>query len=139
MKQGSGLDMDVETRKALATRVRGERRSRKMTQAELARAADVSVGMVSNLERERSVPTPANLRAILRVLEIDVPAEAQETPVVGELEECPTCGRIHWPHDYELVFDVLGAYFNTLTEKQRLEAFGDITRDIMARRLGRRA
>ena len=133
-----GQDMDLATRKALASRVRQERRARKMTQAELAAAADVSLGKVSNLERGRTIPQPANLRAILRVLNIEVPNDQSPVEVeqVGELDICPTCGRVKWPAEYEILFDVLGAYFNRLPVERRQAVFGEIARDVIERRLG---
>lgn len=134
--------MDVTTRQALADRVREARRARKMSQRELAAAADVSLGMVSNLERQVNVPQPANLRAILRVLDIDAPPPGGlSTPVLaeesgGRLEECETCHRVMWPDEYELLFDMLGAYFNALPPDRRQAASRELVRDVTRRQLG---
>lgn len=108
------------TEKQLAEQVREVRKDRKLTQQQLADAADVSLGVVSNFERFFTYPQPGNLRAILRVLDLsDADAEEQADPQEGVLERCPRCDRTFWPETYELVFDILGAYMDTLPPAER--------------------
>ena len=115
-----------ESEKALADRVKAARKQARYTQRQLADAAQVSLGVVNNFERYVTFPQPSNLRAILRAVSLDeADALGHETPkaaaAVDEetIPTCPQCGRTIWPETYELVFDILGAYMDTLDPAER--------------------
>lgn len=102
---------------ALADAVRTTRRQRRMTQEELAEAANVSLGVVSNLERKLTRPQPANEAAILAALDIE-----QEEP--REVED----DRHEWPLDVAVVLDVIGLRLTSIPEADRPAAIRDLTR-----------
>jgi hypothetical protein len=113
-----------ENQKALADRVRERRLAKpRATQQAVGYAAGVSLGVVSNFERYITFPQPSNLRHILQAvgLEGEVTDE-QIATMAGDsqrLDECPACGRVIWPETYELVFDVLGAFMDTMDRSER--------------------
>lgn len=100
-------------------RVHKERKARGWTQAQLAERADVSLRTVQNVEGRKTTPQPANLRAILAALDIDLDGDevAAET-------------RATWPPEVQVFLDMLGAYLMAMPERTRLEAIHDITRQI---------
>lgn len=117
--------MDAEKKLELGRRVTSARKALRYTQKELADAAGVSLGVVSNLENGRTVPQSANRRALTKVLGEDVfgDAVAQEA-------------RDLWPHDVQLFTDVLGQYLASLPPERRSAQvaawMGDIVNDAPA-------
>lgn len=122
---------------ALADRVREAREARHWTQKDLAHQArqytesgTFATNTVGNFERKIQFPQPDKLRAILRALnmeapndiDLDDPAE-DETADVEPFDTCPRCRRVAWPNDYELTFDILGAYMTNVlrSDAERLE------------------
>lgn len=110
--------------KALAQRVRGERKRRGWTQQELANAAGVKLGMLSNFETHKTTPQPGNLRGILEALGLE--AEA------GDAVAAET--RSEWTPDVQVFLDVMGVYLSSMDEEPRLRAIHDITRQIVGMR-----
>lgn len=137
--------MDAQTRRDLATKIAAERKARKMTQREVAHAAGVSLGTVSNAELGKAVTQAANLRAILSVLDIVEPHDVDLQSVNGNgpaapedepssLSTCPKCRRVLWPMHYQLFFDSLGAHFDVLTDEEVYEFMSREMRGMMDRR-----
>lgn len=106
---------------ALAALVRDERRRRKLKQQELADAAGVSLGVISNLERGLTRPQPANERAILAALELE-PINDLDVPA-GEVRE--------WPEDVAIALDVAGAVLSAIPNGERRQAIYETTRFLM--------
>lgn len=104
----------------LADRVRKARRDKRLSQQELANRAGVTLGVVGNLERGKTKPTPANQRAIMKVLDLD-PDEPE-----GEVGETR-----HWPRDVSVFVDVMGLYLSSLPEDERYQVIHDLTRQAM--------
>lgn len=139
-REGSGVGQMNEDEKALAEQVRTARKARRgYTQQMLADDAGVSLGTVSGFEREVTFPQPGNLRAILRALDMeDAAPGGEETPSSStpappgreELPVCSKCGQTLWPEGYAFVFDILGAYMDTLTPPQRLAFQREVTKPI---------
>lgn len=114
-----------EDEAALADKVRDARKARvpRYTQRMLAADAGVSLGVVSNFERKVTFPQPGNLEAILRALGIEEHAPREngdgETGDVDELPICDKCRQITWPENYALMFDILGAFMDTIPTEER--------------------
>lgn len=108
---------------ALADAVRSARKRKHWSQEDLAERAGVTLGVVSNLERERSKPQLANRRAILRALSID----AGEVPEESE-EEDPADS---WPRDIEVLVHVIRMTLSSLSPKVRTPIVFDMTRQAM--------
>jgi transcriptional regulator with XRE-family HTH domain len=106
---------------ALADQVRAARKRKRWGQQELARRADVSLGVVSNLERKLTRPQPANERAILTALGI----ETQDDAEYNEEE------RRSWPRDVSVVLDVMGLFLSGIPEEDRANVIHDLTRWMM--------
>lgn len=106
----------------LPTRVRAARRALKWTQEQAARESGVGVRTFQMFENGQSWPQPANLRAILRAVGLEVESE--------EVLDPPRILRGEFPRDIEVFLSMLGAYLNTLPEAQRLEVIHDLTRQI---------
>lgn len=106
---------------ALATAVRDARRRRKWGQQDLADAAGVSLGVISNLERGLTHPQPLNEQAILSALELEKPDLADVEP-----------DRRDWPSDVAVVLDVVGLVLSDIPEgAQRTQAIQALTRFVM--------
>ena len=105
---------DLET---LADTVRNARKQNGWGQQELAQRAQVSLGVVSNLERAKTKPQPGNLRAIMGALGLD-----------GFDEHADEDDTRHWPRDIAVVLDVMGLYLNSIPEERRAEQIHAITR-----------
>jgi len=112
---------DMSDLATLATAVRSARKRRGWNQQELADEAQVSLGVVNNLERQKTRPQPANLRAILHALGIEPPEES-ERPDEGDVDVR------HWPRDIWIVLDVMGLYLESIPEEKRAEQIHAITR-----------
>jgi transcriptional regulator with XRE-family HTH domain len=106
---------------ALADSVRAARKRKRWGQQELANRAGVSLGVVSNLERGKTRPQPANERAILTVLGIETADDAEAID-----EE-----RRAWPPDVAVALDVWGLFLTSTPEEVRSEIIHDITRRVM--------
>lgn len=106
---------------ALADAVRTARKRKRWGQQELADKAGVSLGVVSNLERVKTRPQPANVRSILTALGIETPEDAAQND-----EE-----RRAWPSDVAVFLDVMGLFLTAVPEKQRAEIIHDMTRQVM--------
>lgn len=109
---------------ALAKRVRGERRRRGWTQAELAERAHIKLGAMSNFERRKSNLQPGNLRAVLEVLGLEDEA--------GDEEAATT--RQEWPPDVRTFLDIMGMFLMSLDDGQRLQVIHDLTRQVIRSR-----
>lgn len=110
----------MEDLEGLAEAVRDARKRKRWGQQELAERAGVSLGVVSNLERQRTRPQPANERQILKALGIETPEDEQYE------EE-----RREWPRDVAVVLDVLGLFLSNVPEHQRADIIHDLTRMVM--------
>lgn len=106
---------------ALADAVREARRRKRWRQEELAEKAGVSLGVVSNLERKKTRPQPANERRILSALGIETPDDAAQNE-----EE-----RRAWPADVAVFLDVMGLFLSARPEGDRAEIIHDLTRQVM--------
>lgn len=90
-------------RKEIGRRFAAARKRRHMTQAQVAKAAGVSLGVINNLENGRSLPQTANRTAIVGAIGEDV--------FGGELVDAE---RASWPRDVQTFTDVLGRHLSTL-------------------------
>lgn len=121
---GTKAGVEMNGMDDVAERVRVARKARKWTQRELAEAAGVSLGTVSNFERRKADPQATHLRAILRALELeDAGGDAQASET-----------RREWPQDVKVFLDVMGIFLMGLPDDQREAAIYDITRQIVTRR-----
>lgn len=107
----------------LADTVRKARKHKGWGQQELAERAQVSLGVVSNLERGKTKPQPGNLRAIMAALDVDGYEQQR-----AELEEL-----VHYPRDIEVVRDVIGMYLLSIPDEQRAAEVFEITREVFNR------
>lgn len=112
---------DMDDLGALADAVRAARKRKRWGQDELAKRAEVSLGVVSNLERKKTRPQPANERAILTALGIETPEDAE---VIEE-------ERRAWPSDVAVFLDVMGLFLSAVPETARAEIIHDLTRQVM--------
>lgn len=108
---------------SLADRVRRVRKQKGLTQQQLANRAGVGLGVVGNLERGKTRPTPANRLAVMNALGLD-PNEPE-----GEVGETR-----HWPRDVSVFVDVMGLYLTSLPEDERYQVIHDLTRQAMSDR-----
>lgn len=106
---------------ALAVTVRDARKRKRWGQQELAERAQVSLGVVSNLERAKTRPQPANERAILTVLGIET---AEDAATYDE-------ERRAWPPDVAVALDVWGLFLTATPDGARAEMIHDITRQLV--------
>lgn len=120
LPEGAGTVSDLET---LAGAVRSARKRKGWNQQQLADAAQVSLGVINNLERQKTRPQPGNLRAILHSLDIE--AEEIERPAAEDARD--------WPRDVAVVLDVLGMYLMSIPEERRPQEILEITRDVFNR------
>lgn len=107
----------------VAMQVREARKARKWTQADLARAANVSLRSVSGLERGEVVPQSGTLRAIMRALGLEDAA--------GDAQAEAT--RDEWAPDVRVFLDVVGLFLMTMPEGERRQIIHDVTRRIVNR------
>lgn len=107
----------------LAKKVRAARLRRNWTQQELADAAGVSLGTVSNFEIRKSTPQPPKLRAITQALDLEREA--------GDAVASET--RSEWPADVKTFLDVMGLFLTSMSDEHRTEVMYDLTRQIVAR------
>lgn len=108
----------------LADSVRTARKRKRWGQQELATRANVSLGVVSNLERKLTRPQPANERAILAALGIESDDDARAID-----EE-----RRDWPRDVAVFLDVMGLFLSSIPEDARADIIHDLTRQVMGHR-----
>lgn len=104
-------------------RVRAERKSRKMTQQQLADSAGVALRTVQMFESGKAQLQPANLRAVLGVLGID--------PDGNQVADDTRAG---WPGDIQVFLDVMGAYLSSMPEAERMAVIQGMTRQIFGAR-----
>lgn len=109
----------------LPGRARLERKRRRMTQEQVAEQAGMSLRAYQMFETRKANPQGENLRAILRVLDIDPD---------GDITAETT--RAEWPADVSVFLDVMGSYLVTLPERDRLSVIHDLTRQIFEARSG---
>lgn len=107
----------------LPARVRAARKARGWTQAETAERAGISPRAYQNFETSKGTPQGANLRAILRAVDLDTAGE-----------DTADTTRAEWPRDIHVFLDVMGAYLSTLSEPERLEQMHALTRQIFEAR-----
>lgn len=105
----------------LAEAVRSARKRKRWGQQELAKRADVSLGVVSNLERKLTRPQPANERAILAALGLETSEDA------AAIDE----ERRDWPRDVAVFLDVMGLFLSAISEEARADIIHDLTRQVM--------
>lgn len=103
------------------TRVRTERKRRRLTQKQLADTSGVSLRMIQMLEGRTSPGTPANRHAIASALGISVDGDDTAAPT-----------RASWPAEVQVFLDMAGAYLMTLPEDRRLGVIHDVTRHIFS-------
>jgi transcriptional regulator with XRE-family HTH domain len=115
---------DVSDLATLASAVRSARKRRGWFQPDLAKAAQVSLGVVNNLERGKTKPQPANLRAILTALDI----EPEDIAGPADDEDARD-----WPRDIATVLDVMGMYLLSIPDDRRRDEILSITRDVFNR------
>lgn len=108
----------------LPDRVRRERQRRDWTQKDMAKRVGMSVRAYQNFETRKGSPQGANLRAILRAVDLD-----------PEGEDVAETTREDWPRDIRVFLDVMGAYLATMGEADRLETMHRLTRQIFEGRL----
>lgn len=108
----------------LPGRVREERRRRKWTQRQMAEKAGVALRTYQNFEARTGSPQGANLRAILAAVEMD---DSQEALAEATRDE--------WRPSTKVFLDMMGAYLETMPEKDALEITHQITRQIFEARL----
>lgn len=108
---------------ALADTVRTARRRKRWGQKDLAREAGVSLGVISNLERQLTRPQPTNERQILHALGVETPEDEEH------FEE----ERREWSRDVAVALDVLGLYLMGTPEPERADAIHDLVRHAMSR------
>jgi transcriptional regulator with XRE-family HTH domain len=106
---------------ALADAVRTARKRKRWGQQDLAERAEVSLGVISNLERKKTRPQPANERAILTALGIETAEDA------AQIDE----ERRAWPSDVAVFLDVMGLFLTSTPEAARAEIIHDLTRQVM--------
>lgn len=111
---------------ALADTVRSARKRKHWGQKELAAAAEVSLGVVNNLERGKTRPQPGNLRAILRALEIEEP----KAQAGGEEDDDFTPD---FPPKIRAALDIMGMYLLSIPEDELEAETKSISRDIFNR------
>lgn len=104
----------------LVERVRSARKSRGWTQRQMAEQAGVSLRTYQNFENRAGTPQGANLRAILKAVEIDT---------IGE--DTAEATRDAWPPDIRVYLDVIGAFLSTMSEEERADFMHDSTRRIV--------
>jgi transcriptional regulator with XRE-family HTH domain len=105
----------------LADAVRDARKRKRWGQRQLAEKANVSLGVVSNLERGKTRPQPANERRILSALDIETDEDAAQN------EE----DRREWPRDVAVFLDVMGLFLKGVPEQARADIIHDMTRQVM--------
>ncbi len=115
--------MNHEERKALGEKVAAIRKSRRLTQQQLADAAGVSLGVISNLENAKTVPQGANRRSIAKALGEDVFGDGTAQ-----------AARDMWPADVQVFTDVLGGYLARLDPEIRAEQVAAWMSEIMTAR-----
>lgn len=125
--------MSTEAKESLGSRVRDERKSRRWNQGDLAEAARVSVGTVSNFERGLSFPQPHHLRAILRALDMEGPG--------GELDgrDQDDISSAQWfaglSDDIRTALQMIGLYLERFSADERDARIREIVKAIIDRRL----
>lgn len=112
------MDMDE-----LRTEVRNTRKRRGWTQQDLADAAGVYIGTISNFERGAVAPQPHILRDILKALDLEREA--------GDAQASET--RSEWPADIKTFLDIMGLFLAAIPEGERTEVMRDITRQVVNR------
>lgn len=105
----------------LADAVRDARKGKRWGQQDLAEKAGVSLGVVSNLERGKTRPQPANERKILSALGIETPEDAAQNE-----EE-----RRAWPRDVAVFLDMMGLFLTGTPEGARANIIHDLARQVM--------
>lgn len=105
----------------LADMVRTARKQKGWSQEDLAERADVTLGVVSTLERMKARPQLANRRRILRALDLAEPEAS-----TGDDETA----RV-WPRDVSIFVDVMGLALTSIPEAERAPVIHHLTREAM--------
>lgn len=111
----------------LHKRVRDARRAMRLTQAEVAKRAGISLGTYQTFETGRSMPQAGNLQAILDVFGDRFSADAADAAIAESTREA-------WPGDVRVFLDVMGAFLMTMSDDERLAFIHDETRRIIGSR-----
>lgn len=107
----------------LAHEVKAARRRLGMTQQDLADAAGLYVGTLSNFERRKTDLHPHHLRAVLKVLGLEKDA--------GDGQASKT--RTEWDADVKTFLDMMGLFLMALPEDERRTLMFDMTRQVVNR------
>lgn len=108
---------------SLHSRVRAARRRAKLTQAQVAERAGISLRTYQMFETGKTTPQGANLQAILEQFP-DLADEAADAQIAERTRE-------EWPTDVRVFLDVMGAYLSTMDEQTRLAYIADRMRQIV--------
>lgn len=126
--------MSAEAKETLAFQVRQQRKVRRWNQRDLAAAAGVSVGTVSNFERGLSLPQPHHLSALLGALGIDQRGELNDDD-----PQNPDTSADDWfanlPADIRTALYMIGLYLERFDEDGRDERIREIVAAVLDRRL----
>jgi len=111
--------MNEKTLKTVAARFAAAREQRKMKQQDVADAAGVSLGVISNLERAKTMPQRSTRAAIVRALGEDIFEDG-----------LADAARLGWAEDVQVFTEVIGGYLNALPPAARAEVVGRWMREI---------
>jgi transcriptional regulator with XRE-family HTH domain len=109
--------------KELAQLVKSARKRKGWTQRDLAEAAGIYFGTISNFELGKTEPQPHHLRAILQALDLE--GQAGDDQASGT--------RSEWDPDVKTFLDMMGLFLTALPEGERTEVMFSITRQIVNR------
>jgi transcriptional regulator with XRE-family HTH domain len=107
----------------LAQLVKAARKRKGWTQKDLADAAGIYFGTVSNFELGKTEPQPHHMRAMLHALDLE--GEAGDD-VAAE-------SRSEWDPDVKTFLDMMGLFLMALPEDDRREVMFSVTRQIVNR------
>lgn len=107
----------------LAQLVKAARKRKGWTQKDLADAAGIYSGTVSNFELGKTEPQPHHLRAMLQALDLEGEA--------GDAVASAT--RSEFSPDVKTFLDVMGLFLEALPESERTDVMFSITRQIVNR------
>lgn len=103
----------------LQDKARAARKQRGWTQERAAQEAGVSLRAYQMFETGKARPQDANMRSILRALELDRGSA-----------DTAAATRSGWPVPVQVFLDMIGAYLMTMDEETQLEVMSDVTRKI---------
>lgn len=116
--------MNNETLKSVAARFAAARKMRKMSQQDVADAAGVSLGTISNLENAHRMPQRRTRAAIAQAIGEDIFDDG-----------LADSARLGWPGDVQVFTQVLGAYLTALPPAERADLISEWVGRITQRRV----